>query len=414
MAPPRISGRPAIRPIAALGPAIALTLLAAPVPGDPARAQRLPVPSGARSVEVVRPGATVRVGPARSSPRRGTVRVGTRLPLWSRHLGEGCPGGEWIRVGQEAFVCETLTRLSAEPPGGDPVPSVPEGQLTPRHHAFVRTDGTWAYARPSDLVADRWVETLGAGFGVAVVERRSVRGVELARTLSGLWVPVSELVFARPSDFTGVELGPDADLARLGWVIGERARPRGTRDVIDRLTPVEVEAWGRRWVELADGRELPRRHLTGPRLAAPPPEAMPGRRWIDVDLDRQVLVAYVGPRPVFATLVSTGRRPTSTPRGTFRVWVKLAESDMDDLERDDVVENYAIQAVPWVQFFEGSVALHAAFWHDRFGHRRSHGCVNLAPRDAERLFAFTRPALPAGWDAILPTERSPGTVVRVR
>jgi hypothetical protein len=40
--------------------------------------------------------------------------------------------------------------------------------------------------------------------------------------------------------------------------------------------------------------------------------------------------------------------------------------------------------------------------------------VNLAPRDARWLFAFTQPALPIGWDAILPTDRAPGTAVRVR
>jgi hypothetical protein len=70
--------------------------------------------------------------------------------------------------------------------------------------------------------------------------------------------------------------------------------------------------------------------------------------------------------------------------------------------------------VPWVQYFSEGVALHAAFWHDEFGRARSHGCVNLSPRDAQRIFALTEPALPPGWDAILPTASAPGTVVRVR
>ena len=117
---------------------------------------------------------------------------------------------------------------------------------------------------------------------------------------------------------------------------------------------------------------------------------------------------------MYATLVSTGLGEHATPAGTFRIWVKLAEDDMDDLEREDVVENYAIQAVPWVQYFDGSIALHAAFWHEAFGRPRSHGCVNLAARDARWVFEFTGPALPPGWDAILPTDRAPGSVVRVR
>ena len=51
--------------------------------------------------------------------------------------------------------------------------------------------------------------------------------------------------------------------------------------------------------------------------------------------------------------------------------------------------------------FDNSVmdgyALHAAYWHDQFGTPRSHGCINLAPKDAARLFAFTKPEVPEGW-----------------
>jgi lipoprotein-anchoring transpeptidase ErfK/SrfK len=113
-------------------------------------------------------------------------------------------------------------------------------------------------------------------------------------------------------------------------------------------------------------------------------------------------------------LISSGRPNHATPAGIFRIWVKLAEDTMDDLERTDQESNYAIEGVPWVQYFSEGIGLHAAFWHDQFGAQRSHGCVNLSPRDARRLFEFTSPALPAGWDAILTTSAQPGTIVRVR
>ena len=87
---------------------------------------------------------------------------------------------------------------------------------------------------------------------------------------------------------------------------------------------------------------------------------------------------------------------------------------MDDLERDDVERNYAIERVPWVQYFKGDAGLHAAFWHDAFGSRRSHGCINLSPRDARFLFEFTEPYLPDGWQAVFPIDGAPGTLVRVR
>jgi hypothetical protein len=372
-----------------------------------------------RSVEVTRPGTTVRVRPTTASDRRGTVQVGTRLPFLVRVMGEGCPGGEWIQIGAEAFVCETLVRFSPAPPEGDELPRVEDGQLTPRRYAFVRTDGTWAYARPQDYFQDQWAESLGQGFGLAIVERRVVGGVDMARTLSGLWVPAGELRWARPSEFSGVELDAEDALEEVAWVVRPRAALRerpGGRVVgrASRLSAITIAETRGDWLRTTDGHWLRERDVARPRPSDPPDDVADGERWIDVDTRTQTLVAYVGERPVFATAVSTGRPATPTPTGTFRIWVKLAEDDMDDLERDDVVENYAIQAVPWVQYFHGSIGLHAAFWHDRFGRPRSHGCVNLAPRDARWLFRFTQPGLPPGWDAILPTDRAPGTVVRVR
>ncbi|MCA9706801.1 MAG: L,D-transpeptidase, partial [Myxococcales bacterium] len=62
----------------------------------------------------------------------------------------------------------------------------------------------------------------------------------------------------------------------------------------------------------------------------------------------------------------------------------------------------------------GSYALHGAFWHTGFGRRRSHGCINLAPRDAARVFELTSPAMPEGWTSVYEHEGEVGTVVRVR
>lgn len=378
------------------------------------------MPGWVRSVEVTRPGTTVRAGPTTASSRRGTVQLGTRLPVMGRVMGEGCPGGEWIQIGASAFVCETLVRFSPSGPEGDQLPRLErEGQLTPRMHAFVATDGTWAYARPRDYFFDRWVESLGRGFGLAIVERRVVDGVDMARTMGGLWVPSRELRWARPSDFVGVTLDEETALTSVAWVIRDNAplrqRPGGrVLERASRLMQVTVVGESRGHYELADGRFVSTRHVARPRETEPPDEVADGARWIDVDTQRQVVTAYVGERPVYVTAVSTGRRGTETPTGVHRIWVKLAEDDMDDLERDDVSENYAIQAIPWVQYFAGSVGFHAAFWHDRYGHPRSHGCVNLSPRDARWLFEFTQPNLPPGWDAILPHGDARGTVVQVR
>ena len=384
-----------------------------------AGAQALPAPAWVRSVEVTRPGTTVRAAPDAQSARRGTIQVGTRVPFVARVRGRGCPGGEWIQLGAHAFVCETLVRFSPERPEGDTLPRLEPGQLLPRMHAFVAADGTWAYARPQDYFSDAWVESLGRGFGVAIVERREVGGVEMARTRNNLWIPVSALRWARPSDFSGVDIDEARPLERVAWVRHEQApiaaRPSGRAvERATRLSLVEVLEERGGFYRIGEDRWIRATHVARPRAATVPREVGPGERWIDVDTQRQVVTAYVGEGAVWATAASTGPARNPTPLGVHRIWVKLAEDDMDDLEREDVVENYAIQAVPWVQYFEGGNGFHAAFWHDRFGFPRSHGCVNLSPPDARWLFEFTQPALPPGWDAILPHERAPGTVVRVR
>jgi hypothetical protein len=382
----------------------------------------LPIPAGTRSIEVVASGATVRSAPTVRSPRRGTVRAGTRVAALARVRGEGCPGGEWYRIGDEAFVCETLVQPRREEPSGDTLPIVPAGQLLPRRYAFVGVDGTWAYSRPADYFSDEWSESLGRGFGVAITGVETHDGVTFLRSLGGLWIPEDQLRHARGSLFEGAELANGA--LDVAWIAREGAVVHALED--GREIPRVVRRAGRR--ELVHVLEdLPRgrvriedgvvaaRDLVRPAMEAPPPEVTGDERWIDVDVGTQTLVAYEGARPVFATLVSTGRPgpATATPTGTFRVWVKLAEDTMDDLERTDLESNYAIEAVPWVQYFSEGIALHAAFWHDDFGRRRSHGCVNLAPRDAQRLFGLTSPALPAGWDAILTTETARGSIVRV-
>ena len=135
----------------------------------------------------------------------------------------------------------------------------------------------------------------------------------------------------------------------------------------------------------------------------------------------QTLVAYEGkkPRPVFATIVSTGKgargSPTATRLGVHRIWVKLVSTNMGNLENEDADLHYSIEDVPWVQFFDKAIALHAAFWHRDFGHVHSHGCVNLAPRDAEFLFRVHRArTCRAVGLRRCQLQLEPGTVVRVR
>jgi hypothetical protein len=379
-----------------------------------------PAPSWARSIEVVDDGAPVMLEPRTDSRRRGTVGEGTRLGFTRRVFGEGCSTGVWYETSDQLFICEGHVEPSPAPPGPKLDDLGTTGFRLPQRYAFIRFGGTRAYAHPSDYFRDDYVEALGKGFGIVVTGEQVYEGVEFVRTRRHYWVERGSVRFVQGSAFAGVKLsrGEPLDLA---WVSQRPAkvheRPQGqVLKRLERHSLVHIESTKGAWAKLVGGGWIRTADLARAELVTPPQGVDPTDRWIDIDIEQQVLVAYEGPTPIFATLVSTGRdtKQSATPLGVFQIWVKLEYSDMDDIERADVDKTYSIQDVPWVQFFKGSYGFHAAFWHDDFGRRRSHGCINLSPKDARYLFQFTQPILPPGWNAILPMPEDRPTTVQVR
>lgn len=127
-------------------------------------------------------------------------------------------------------------------------------------------------------------------------------------------------------------------------------------------------------------------------------------KWIDVDLTNQWLTAYEGDTPVFEASVSTGLARTPTLVGEYRIYWKLTASDM-------VGPGYNLPAVPYTMYFYGGYALHGTYWHNNFGQPMSHGCVNLRTEDAEWLFNWADPPVPAGRNHVRSSRANPGTLV---
>ena len=147
--------------------------------------------------------------------------------------------------------------------------------------------------------------------------------------------------------------------------------------------------------------------------APAPAEVGAEQVWLDIDRGQQLLALRRGEAVEYLTLVSTGEGGRyETPAGLFRLQDQAAWGDMASLPGAE--EEYHVEKVPWVAHFKPRYALHGAYWHWGFGHRASHGCVNLAPRDAAWLFARLEPALPPGWHTVFADPAHPGSVVRVR
>jgi hypothetical protein len=375
-------------------------------------------------------------GPSRGSGKRGVTAAGASFPFFGERRGSGCSSPWWL-VGPLAWTCADDAELS-------PVePSVPTHRVDAHglsaSYFFVGPKGADAYDSLEAAEDGSPNHGLDGSWGVAITRQEPGHGDPTQRwglTSHGLWIAMSSLIPARPSPFHGEAIA-DGKLD-FAWVMTDRAgvwpapqgkgpglatttatkgmgKPIALHARFDRVSVLEE---GDAMVRVGDGAFMLARDLARPNLAAPPADVVrPGEHWIDVDRSTQTLVAYEGVRPVYATLVSTGRgapgTSSATPPGIHRVWVKILASDMGNTTRDDE-EHYSLEDVPYVQFFDSAVALHGTYWHGDFGHVRSHGCVNLSPLDAQWMFAFTEPHLPAGWVAVYPTTLDEGTVVRVR
>ncbi|MGE3636595.1 MAG: L,D-transpeptidase [Sandaracinaceae bacterium] len=267
-----------------------------------------------------------------------------------------------------------------------------------------------------------WIVSLDRDFRAGQYRRR------YWRTVNNGFIPYRAVGDVSWPDFRGVPLG---DLTQLpvGYVMGSneaffvrtadgRARRGGAAESRTRLTIVGEETiGGTPYYVGANGRLYREQDVRRIGPARRPRQVGEHDKWIEVNLSEQYVVAYEGDTPVYVTLTSTGRAyhpddPDSnflTPTGTYRIRAKHLAATMDgDTAADGP---YSIHDVPYVMYFQLAYALHGAFWHRAFGYPRSHGCVNLAPRDAQWIFNWSDPYVPQGWHGAYPTEDHPGTWV---
>ncbi|MDZ4765138.1 MAG: L,D-transpeptidase [Chloroflexota bacterium] len=212
----------------------------------------------------------------------------------------------------------------------------------------------------------------------------------------GAWVQRGSARYAQPSFFTGVQITNGLEYP-FAWVldlsrIAVSVEPGGeweaeTGRFLERYERVNIfsvayddEGW--RWYMIGPNHWVEQRFVAKVQRTERP-EGVSGR-WVAVDLYEQTLVAYEDDTPVYATLVSTGLDGFETNEGLFNVWAAMPADGMAGATGAPAA--YALQSVPWVMYFDDSISLHGTYWHDLFGYRQSHGCVNLTVSDAKWLF----------------------------
>jgi len=400
--------------------------------------------------------------PSKRARKVGYVSLGGRLSAAPESLkGSGCAGG-WHSVSPFGYVCfdervsinpkHPVTELATRAParieslpysyarakrGGIPlytrIPSADERALQegagrrglerswrdtdvenlPSSLALGRPTPTlYGYARPAGtLFAERTL----AKSSFAIARVFEVQGQRFGMTPDLLLLPLDQLTRVTPPRFRGVRIPRNqtlpvafvksrtAYLYRLDEAVGALTLERKLefRDGFVALSERRFIA-GHEYVRSAEGlfaRVDQLRLIEGSPAAAP--WLKREKRFIDVSLKDQALVAYEDGHAVFATLISSGLESNkldapsrATVTGQFRIHTKHVTAKMSG---DDVGDEYALPDVPYVQYFHGSFALHAAYWHDAFGTPQSHGCINLSPEDARFLFGWTEPPVPPGW-----------------
>lgn len=308
----------------------------------------------------------------------------------------------------------------------DPLPQLslveltpePDEEVVPFTFAYVHALPLNVYRHPIEAAmglpplrilysGDQWVSVDGE------VEYEGERWFQINE---GEFVRADALALASPSRFQGVYLNeqPAAPFAWINRTVQPSRTPHGPADggapVYQRYQIVVIyaqEFWGSDeiWYLIGPDEWVEQSTVSRVTVDPRPAEVGPGERWIEVDLFEQTLAAYEGERMVYATLISSGRSgSTWTDSGLFRIWFKLRAAKMSNPDVEDGSPAwYFLEDVPWTMYFNGPTALHTAYWHDAFGFTRSHGCVNLAPRDAQWLFNWTSPYVPPDADSLLAT-----------
>jgi len=410
------------------------------------------------------------VTPIRSAPgpegaRVGYLRAGTLLhSTTTEPVGnEGCEDG-WYELDTGGFACgqrdilvfsgDRLPELRARQPDRDadmPYEYVTVRRKTPLYKRIPKADEVYtiplapedggvappAIEEPEMPATAAVIENplvlriLQPGFYVSLDRRFERDGETYWRTQQNGFVPAKNLRHKDWSRFRGQALdGGSWDLPvavtrreeTTVYRLNERGKLKPSRERLQSRSWLAVQSRRRIgdgvYLLVGNQRLVREAEVMVIEPTAPPEGVGEGERWIDVNLERQVVVAYDWKQPRYVTLVSTGRSKTPspeqsylTPKGLHRIRGKHLTSTMDNDEPGE--PPYSLEDVPYVMYFRGAYAFHSAFWHDRFGRPRSHGCINMAPYDAKWLFNWAGPDLPDTWHGGMATEDNPGTWVHV-
>ena len=210
---------------------------------------------------------------------------------------------------------------------------------------------------------------------------------------NGGWIPGKGARVGEFSSFQGLQF-TSTPRNSFGWTfenIPVKSSPgyNGPNTKINLLPFTVVQIYDTKNVDGADWNMIGQDQWVEARKVAQvvinqkPPDGANTTRWIDVNLAEQTLSVYDNVQLVYATVIASGLKPFWTKPGLFQIFQKKETKTM---RNNDPSDFYYLDDVPWTMYYDGTRALHSAYWRTRFGYAQSHGCVNLSASDAHWLF----------------------------
>lgn len=297
------------------------------------------------------------------------------------------------------FVCDG--RMES-PPAHFEQPELPKESLLDKVTYAYMEDDINIYPEPN--LASTPLYNVGKGFlYVTLHSEVEANGQHWYAINPGEYALAEGIRLVKASDFRGVEIAVQPERP-FGWIVQDvqpSREPLGEPDPeFEKLTrftffqvydAVEAED-GWIWYDVGDGRWIRQTYVSLVDVNPTPEEVGDGEFWVEVDLYEQTFAAYEGPRMVYAGLISSGLNRWPTAEGIFQVWSRHLQVRMSGAEGK--VDYYNIEDVPYTMYFDrrNEIALHGAYWHDRYGYKHSHGCVNMPVRDAEWIYNWSAEA----------------------
>ncbi len=312
-------------------------------------------------------------------------------PLYQLQYPERCP-----TAGPGGYAAQlTAAGLPYRLPALEVTPLYPYHNLTPDAYGRVITDTPPVFRHPLEALANLPpLYTFEKGFVyVSLQGKVIVSDTTFYEINPGEYMLGRDLEEVRPSAFAGTHFDAPPSSA-VGWIINNVQLSSAPGQAPDpgmpyagRYQPIQVFAIQRvgewDWFQIGPGQWVEQRNVA---LVQPTPPAGASGNVLAVDLYEQALGVYRNGGLIFATLIASGSRAFPTRLGTFQIRVKLTHGRMTGAYMDDRRDYYYLEDVPWILYYDDQRALHGAYWHDHFGVRGSHGCINLAPRDAQWLY----------------------------